>query len=515
MIILSVSLPLSSFIQSEPIIFMRQLFAGMLFAVLLLIGTVQASSQISPKDGLWLSLPPDSVKCIVLRLPQDAGLSQDGSYIFSVGCEPGPEETWADLSEQIVREVHEDNTVLIPVCFDTAGANKALGNCSAPYIITLSEAYTGTEKTWSGGTCVSEYADADIVDPADEPETGDDVRDILNDNMDMISAWFEQDTIYAKPGEGAVFNLSVQSYAELGLVVNIQSSLEVSPANARLSTSPVSPHQYVAFGAAAPQDPGTYTLKAIINPQDCQETYCTKSVTATLVVSQDDPPENTGFSVVLRPENIDVKEINEVIMTLSVLNNEDEARVFTSSVIIDPDDASSGFTGESVEIGPHESHSRVFTVIPGTSSKLYEINARAESGDMTTSDTAFISIDEMVTDLVRQGEGLGSDADIDAFITNHADSAYGSDLDEYGSLKDALGASGAQDTVQNQSTDWMDEYAEYYDSQGVGDDTDNMGIMWVIIPVVVIAVLVIVVIMFMRKGSSGKREESDGDVEYY
>ena len=57
-----------------------------IFFVLLLFlpQIVQASSQIAARDGLWLSLPPETIKCIVIRLPGDAGITAPGDYIFSL-----------------------------------------------------------------------------------------------------------------------------------------------------------------------------------------------------------------------------------------------------------------------------------------------------------------------------------------------------------------------------------------------------------------------------------------------
>ncbi len=250
---------------------MRLLSLVLVLSVLALLPfPAQGASQIAPRDGLWLSLPPDSVKCVVVRLPQDAGLPQQGNYIFSVSVTPGSRETWSDLSEQIVREVHENNTVVIPICFDTAGANKHMGNCSAPYTITVSESYTGTERSWRGGICVSEYADVDIITMEPSPGTSGEVKDILNDNTDIFAAWFEDKELYAKPGEDVVFNLSVQSSAELAYTIQTQSIMAVSPSQASLSTSPESPHQYRTFALAAPSLQGTYTLEARVNPVGCK-----------------------------------------------------------------------------------------------------------------------------------------------------------------------------------------------------------------------------------------------------
>jgi hypothetical protein len=481
---------------------MRIILLAIVVVLLIMSGQALGASQISPRDNLWISLPPDSVKCIVVRLPQDAGLIQAGNYIFTVSCTPSPQETWADLSEQLVREVHENNTVEIPICFDTSG-NKPIGSCSVPYTISVSELATGTEKEWHGGICVSEFADVDIIKPEDIPKTGNETEEILNENTDIIAAWFDREEQYAKPGETVAFNLSVQSHASLNINILTQSTMEVNPGQASIQTSPESPYHYQAFEVTAPLGEGTYALSVRVSPDTCLgKPYCTKLLEGALIVSEDDPPEKTGFEVVLRPENIDIKEPEEVIMTLSIINNEDETRTFTSSLSIDPDDGQSGFKGETVEVGPHDSHSRVFVVVPGNSSKLYEVTAKVDFQGITASATSFITIDEMVTDALRMAEGLGpeAEAEVNAWRNTHATSDYGSDLEEYGSLRDVLAS--AREGQQNQSVDGLDGQ----------DGIETPDITGVLIPIIILAAIVMAILIFIKK-SSGKKESDDA--EYY
>jgi hypothetical protein len=472
--------------------------------LLLLAGQAMAASQISPRDGLWLSLPPDMVRCIIIKLPHDAGITQPGNYIFTVSCTPGPEETWTDLSEQIVYEIHENNTAQIPICFDKHW-NKPLGNCSAPYTITVSEAFTGTTREWHGGICVSEHADVDIILPGEMPASGDDVMDILNDNTDIFSAWLDEEEKYAMPGESAVFNLSVQSHAELDMAILTQSELDVSPAQASLRTGPGSPCQYQAFEVTAPSTPGTYRLTVRVSPDKCQgESYCTKFLEGTLVVSEESPPEKTGFEVKLRPENIDIKKPEEVIMRLSIINNEEESRTFTSTISTDPSDGSIGFRGETVEVGPRDSHTRIFIVMPGSSSTLYETTARVESGGVVSSATSFITIDELLTDALRQAQGLGSgaQAEVSSWASSHADSSYGSNLQEYGSLRDTL-ASTSQDQQPVNDTNG---------GNGQTGPEEEPGIPWFVLPLAITAAVALIAFMFLMKKSGSGDEEG---TEYY
>ena len=418
--------------------------AAILLSLFILPLTAQAASQISIRDGLWLSMPPDSVKCVVVKLPRDSGLPFTGNYVFTVTCEPGPLRTWSDLSEQIVREITANNTFEIPVCFDTAGVNKPVGNCSEPWTITVFEENTGTSKSWTGGTCVSRYADVDQVGPGNQPSSGDDIRDILNDNTDLFAVWLEEETIYAESGQDAVFNLSVQANADLELVVLTQSDLSVSPGSARLYTTPASPQSYSAFTVQAPFQDSESPVVFRVSPHDCNgKSYCTKYVYGNLVVGGSPPV--TDFIVTLTPGNLDIKEPEDVIMTMRIKNNFDTARSFTTSIFFEPDDVASGFSGETIEVPAHETKTRIFVIRPGTSSKLYEITARVKTGDQEDVQTSFITIDEMLTDALRQAEGLDADNEVDAWSESHQDSDHGSDLQEYESLREALARAEKED----------------------------------------------------------------------
>ncbi len=491
---------------------MRLIFAASLLALLLAIPfTAQAASQIAPRDGLWLSLPPDTVKCVVLRLPQDAGLPASGHYMFSVSCEPGPSQSWADLSEQIVREVHENNTVLIPVCFDTAGAHKTMGNCSEPYTITLEEQFSGTMKHWSGGICVSEFADADIAEPVE----GVNPEEQLNSNLDVFSAWFVNDRVSVLPGETADFNLSAQANAVLELSASIVGQLAAEPSRATLKTGPSSPLTHAGFSVQAPLHEGEYPITARVSVEGCEGTHCSKDVRGTLVVGEDSQPD-TGFTVRLRPESIDVKEPEPVIITMTVSNDQDSAAELTTSLSFDPDDARSGFSGETVEIGPYDTHTRVFTVTPGESSRLYELTAVAESGGLKYSATSFITIDEMLTDALRQAEGVEDDQamqELDSFLSSHEEAEHGSDLQDYGSLRDTLANAG--ESQGNQSgDDWYDGYRDYYDDQQGQEESDSGGWMWFALPIILIAAVVVVLLLVLKGRSSGGEEDESG-TEYY
>ena len=191
-------------------------------------------------------------------------------------------------------------------------------------------------------------------------------------------------------------------------------------------------------------------------------------------------------------------------MTLSIVNNMEETGHFSSSISIEPDDAKSGFKGEGVEIGPFDSHNRVFSVVPGTSSRLYTVTAVVESGGIEHSATSFITIDEMVADALREAEGLGDKArlETDSFIMRHASSPYGSDLQQYKSLKETLAA--AKESRHPQ-------YNNTTETEHGGEGEETVGLSWLLAPVMIASGVIVAVLLFIR--TRGRKKESD--TEYY
>lgn len=478
-------------------------FLALVVSLLLALspGVVGAASQIAPRDSLWLSLPPDNVKCVVVRLPQDAGLTKPGNYIFALNVEPEPRESWSDLSGQLVREISENNTADIPICFDTYG-NKPIGNCSEPYTIFLHEEYSETYMEWHGGICVSAYADVDTVRPSEIPASGEDVKEILNDNTNMIAAWFEREEQHARPGDTVVFNLSVQSHASFDINILVQSTLRLSPESASVRTSPEEPYHYRAFEVRAPGQAGSYTINVRLSPETCQgKSYCTTFVTGTLVVSHE-PPAREGLEISLNPENIDIKKPEEVAMRLTLVNNNNASKSIKTTLSVEPDDAVRDYYEETINIGPYDSKTKVFLLRPGTSSRLYEITAKATLGNLTYSDTSFITIDEMVADAYRMAEGLEPEAhsDVTSWRNSHAASEYGSDLSEYDNLRDTLAAAGPGN-------------GEPLNVSGNGDENGQENPFWFAIFLVPAALVIAVLVLVWFLKSRSRREAQK--VQYY
>ncbi|MFH1364906.1 MAG: hypothetical protein ABIH52_04635, partial [Candidatus Aenigmatarchaeota archaeon] len=319
-----------------------------------------------------------------------------------------------------------------------------------------------------------------------------------NDNTDIFSLWFEEDIIYADPGEKVVFNLSVQSNSRLTLVILAQSSLGVNPPRSEVSTSPENQYHTQGFELTAPSEPGEYTLSVRVSPEDCSESYCTKILDAKLVVG--DAPDKTGFEVSLNPENIDVSKPEGVPMRFTIRNNNPEEMSFKAVITTEPGDAGSSFKEEMIKVGSYSSKTKVFIITPGSSSSLYEINLNVESSQEDRSLTSFITIDELKTDAIRQAEGLGSDsqAELNQWLSEHESGESG--LEEYGSLKQSLNQAAENQPSWNES-----EYRETYNNLTNGNEETPFTIQNILIVALIIAGVILVVI-FLRRGSGNKDE---------
>jgi len=472
----------------------------------LIPANVQAASQISPKDGLWLSLPPDSVKCVALRLPQDAGLPMGASYVFTVIVEPEPSLSWSDLSEQKIYDISENNTALIPICFDTAGSSKLKGNCSEPYTMILEESYTSTRRSWSGGTCVSSLPDVDIVPDAVATDP-DDIEEILSDNTDLFAAWLDKDEAFTLPGRDVILTLFVQSQDEFDIQIKASSSLLVTPGQASLSTSEDSQHRTKEFSVKAPAMEGTYPVTFSLSPTECSgESFCTKTLVSSIVVSRDEPPEKTGYRIEVMPENIDVARDRPVFMRFTIYNNEDVEKVFETRVVTEPSDAQSSYTSSQVRVPAKGIKTESFTVTAGTS-RLYEVTAIATLGEIDYSYTSFITTGELMADADRLAHGLGEEYQdlVDAYGATEDRS-----LDEYRSLRDAL--SSATPPPEGNGTDNGTEPVTPPPRVKV----DPFGWVFTAVPIALIGLAAAILIVYFAKKQKGtKDEDSSGEERYF
>ena len=466
------------------------------FSVLL----IQSVQGYRLTDNLYFAMTNDSIRCIDLILPDDSGSLGMGEYEYVITCT----SNWSDLTEQVVR-TDENNTARIPICF--SGFGRSDGDCSPPFRIGISSMVLGIDREWNGGVCISRFPDVDVSD--EEPENEDDVREILNDNVDLFDVGFPTDMLYADPGEPVVFRLMVQSYASLTIDLEIADGIGASPSEETVTTSPERPYDTVYFTVTAPSRQGEHMFEVVATIRNCNGgSFCSKKASGTVVVGEDSPEE--GFSVSVFPKSINVKKTDPVSYALTI-HNYGESKVFSTEISISPE-TDSDFPGGEVIAFDDETVVVNFTVTPGGVSSFYEIEVSVEHGGIVRKADAFLSTNEMLTDSMREGDYVKSldpelsdevDSSLDSWYDQYRTEDYGDGLDDYGSLNDKL------DELRNQAgSPRQDTYVPDDEPQDQEEETRGFDIMWLVIPVITVAAVVLLFIFFRK---SGKTEEDGQD----
>ncbi len=467
-------------------------------AVLALANSAQAL-QLS--DNIFFTVPADSIECINVYLPDDSGYRGSGNVEYTLTCEPGPSRSWGDLTEQIVW-TDENNTVLIPICFSTFGRQE--GNCSDTFTIGISAPDVGMDKIFQGGVCVSQYRGVDT----NPPQPGQDPGDVISDNVDIFAMGFRNPSQYASPGQRVVYKLALESYADVTMDLSVQTTeLSVSPAQDTVSLSSSEPLKQINYTVQAPGQPGSYNFNVTGTIRGCSSGFCSRQARGELVVS-DAIPRQTGFSVSIFPESINVKELEPVSYHFTIYNRESE-RTFKVEMDV-PEGIQTSFQPQNVTVGADVDRTITFTVTPSNVSSFYEIRLSAISENMTKQATAYLSTNEMLTDATRAAgwitdsttnQSLINDVDsaLDDWYNNqYRDSGYGENLEGYGSLQDTLNNARAQigegAAVDNQTQDQTDQQ-----DQVVEEGLDLLGKdLWILVVVIVIVVAALLVIAYKR-----------------
>lgn len=371
-------------------------------------------------DGLYISMEPDSVKTVIVTLPDDSGAVLKGKNEYTVTLEPLPNETWADFSEQVVR-TDENNTVLIPIRFSTLG--KEEGECSSNFTLTIDSVRT-VERKIPGEVCVSKYPDVD------ERDGGTDLFDISVDrNMK-----------YLTPGEKAEFTVYIQSYADINLDLSVEGDVEgyLTRENVRLNES--HPRDQVEL-LVQPEEIGEYRLRVVGDVEGCSESVCSKRVDLGIVVKEEKQEEG-GFAVSLLPRNVNLRGLRPVDYKILIYNSGDRA-TFDVSVEV-PEGLKTDFQGRSIVVGEDSSGSVEFQVEPTEAPSFYNLAATISSGNVTKSVDSHLSTNEMLTDSLRdveQTEGANrsrASSEVDSWYSDYKNQSYGKGLEEYSRLKGRL-----------------------------------------------------------------------------
>jgi len=441
---------------------------------LIFLFSIQSVYAMQITDNLYFTIEPNTIKCIDLILPDHIGNIIPGVYDYYITMTPLPERTWSDLSEQTLT-TDENNTAIIPICFSSF--NKPYNNCSDPFTLTVNLYELNITRTFHGGVCISDHPDVDTTnsDSNDNMET-------INDNADIFDLSLTNQHQFATPNENKTFTLFATSYADTTLDISVQTDASISPRNAQLTLNNETPSKKVNFIASA-SETGDYDIVFTARINGCNANTCTKTKTATLKVT-DTEIEETGFTVNLIPENINVKRLAAVEYKL-IINNKGEKADF-SLKLIKPSGITTTFSDEIIEIDSGE-ETITFFVTPMTASSLFEIEAQVKSGNTTRTATSYLSTDELLTDTERDIDALDEDSDIYEDWRNTYNSRdYGDELDTYESLRERLNNERNEDIPTTPPNNTPNNYYE--------PETEQQDFtIYIIIAVVIVAVIVLAV----------------------
>jgi hypothetical protein len=150
-----------------------------------------------------------------------------------------------------------------------------------------------------------------------------------------------------------------------------------------------------------------------------------------------------------------------------------------------------------------------FTVTPHNSTGFYEIKVRASARWTERVASAYLSTNEMVSDVYRNaddvlaGANSSTKASIDrkvgSWYSSYSKSEYGSNITGYASLQDALDAARKQNASSSQAK--PPDNNTYVPAGGTESQPNPL--QWIIIPVALGGVVFVVLMLFRKKKGKG------------
>jgi len=472
---------------------MKSVLLGFALALFFVSGSAHA---LKLTDGLYFTVLPNSTAEVYFILPDDVGTGMGkADYFITTTAIPDWDR---DLTQRTI-STDINNTAIIPIRFFTIG--KSEGECSN-YTMTIQAPSLGLSRSWKGGICVSKYMDVDIVTgPVSGP------KEALNQNVDLFSLGFRTASKAVKPGENFSLELLVQSQASLTIDVSVASDVQLAQKSFMLQTGKGSGASTLMLAGTAGAA-GTYQISATAKARGCTLGSCTKQVTMTLDVSDSGP--KSGYSVSIFPENLAIKSLAPVIYSFTIQNNYQAEASFVTRVE-KPYDLDSSFVIDTFAIPALSEKTVNFTVTPRNQTGFYEIKVIVNANDMEKVASAYLSTNEMVSDVYRSADEVRSqastavkaevDSKVKTWYSSYTKSEYGSNMTAYASLQKDLesekGQSNQTEIPENET----------------GEEPAPASPLGMIVIPVIIGVAVLFVLLFMRK-RQGKEGDSLDSIKF-
>ncbi|NOX71411.1 MAG: hypothetical protein GXO64_01805 [Candidatus Micrarchaeota archaeon] len=424
--------------------------------LLLLLVLLPGAYSIS--DDQYFSVEENSsYTCIYINLPQDLDTSSIDSAINSEIKSDRLKSPWIDTTSISVK-VNPGMLSRQPVCFYHEG--KKEGDYSF-FELNLSSAELSVNKGIKGGICITKYDDIDVQHDTDNAT---DICELLSKRADIFDVQFRYPYIEAKPGELIRNGVYVTSYAHIRIKFNIESDIENDLESWITATDPSSPTETKSFKMKAPETEGSYNIIVRGSIMGCNMEACRKTTIGVLRVSEN--ASRRGFVLNVVPQNINIKDVDNVTLKLLVTNYENDMNFSISAT------GDNGITvspkKKSVNVKKNSFASVEFVITPNNGDEnLYTINFDVLSEDNEEhAIEAHVSFGELLTDAKREVDKILEDAkengdkETETFVLerfeefkekrNQAD--YGDDLSVYDEFKKSLKKAKKGEIKSNTST---------------------------------------------------------------
>lgn len=437
--------------------------SGLFFAAIISAMLMHAASAGS---GIYIAMKPDSEFCITETL----GDHGTGEYDFTFSDPGFPDSPWVSI-HSVKFYTGPDNPITVPICFSSKG--RKVGD-EATLLFSI---HTPRKNmTMNYGICISGYEDVDygIVDSTPCKE--------IASNMETWGFDILMPEKYASPTEDVEFSLLISS--EFPMRINLEKV--DGPKLSIEETEFVTPGEFSArLTTTAPVEEGTYDFTIAAVRENCDGSYCTKTVTGTLFVAGTD--ERSKFDIAVSPGNKNIVGIKPAKFYINVKNNE-KTQKFNIKVETDSGLLSS-FNELTQEVGKGVTGTFSFIVTPkARDSSVHKITVTIENEDgIKKFSDVTLTVDEAISNIDTGVEnGLVTDDNGDEMKGSYNS---GDSLEKWSFMEDDF------------EDDWPDDMPA----------TPELPVNWIII-VIVAAVLVIAAVFYIRK----KAVVSDGiDSEHF
>ncbi len=429
-------------------------------------------STLAIPDSVWLALPPNSTFCFHIMLPDDVGTVLAGTHRYTITTDPiDPTAYWGIVGQTVSfanTNASLENINTFPFCFSTEG--KKEGQSGANFTIRIAIEGTNISRTIRGGVTVSAIPDIDNTAQPASP------RDVINSQADIFDIAFSKPVYFGLPDQPTNLRLAIQSYQDITLQLRVESGADVQIEQDTVILSAGQPIRDIGLTATA--GIGAWPILVRADVVGCPA--CSKQVETVLYVNES-LPEQAGWTLSLFPKSLDVEAGQSVDVRAIITNNGPTANFNVSIITTLPYLISQ----EMVLIESGMSEDVPIQLSLPDQPGLYSVQVRVSSDNVTKSETSYISVKELSSDLNRlAGDIKEQNPTASQAVDQILDQWTGQSLQDYQAVLASLQAA-------NQTQP----------EQPVEEQKQPEGWPWWVWPALVVPIVVVAMIFILRRQS--------------